>query len=383
MLRGIAGFALILVVAGQGLAAPIAKGQVSASDACGGCHKDIYRMWRTSAHAGSLEDPIFLDAYRETQAREGEEVSRICLRCHAPVAELNKDMALKQKITWEGVNCDVCHSLASVDLTATGARQVLDVGPVKRGPIRDASSSAHEVLFSELHTKPLACAGCHEYTNPQGVPILSTYSEWMESSAAREGKGCQSCHMDRTQAHVVDPRVARVALAEVNLHEMPGGHSLEQLHKALRIAIDATREGDTLAVAVRVINKGAGHAVPTGMPGRRVVMDVQVRTSENKSFEESRVYSRTFSDAQGAVITRDAGFFAKGVQPAADTRIRPDEKRIEMFRWPVPAGSTAYLSLKLHYEHAPTGGAEGRTYLTFLSEDRVFLPGTSTGPPGR
>jgi hypothetical protein len=266
-----------------------------------------------------------------------------------------------------------------VTQSATGAKQIFDPGPVKRGPIPDAASTAHEVAYSELHTQSIVCAGCHEYVNSEGMSIMSTYSEWLGSSEAQGGRTCQDCHMGRVAANVVDPRVARVQTAEVNLHEVPGGHSLDQLHKALRFAVDTSRRGDSVEVAVTIVNKGAGHAVPTGMPGRRVYLDVQLKTGAGQHFEEQRLYARSYVDANGAPIVRDAAFFAKGVKLASDSSIQAGERRVERFRWPVAAQTEAFLSLKLRYEHAPTGGEEGRTSLTFLSEERMIRAAAGTG----
>ena len=351
--------------------------QPSRSDVCGECHRDIYRMWRASAHAAAMEDPVFLDAYRETTARDGETAGRVCIRCHSPLVDTTGDFALERKVTWEGVSCEACHSLTAVELSSAGARLVFDVSRVKRGPIRDATSTGHEVAYSELHTTALACAGCHEYANPEGTPIMTTYSEWKSSGAAKTGKTCQTCHMGRTQADVVDPRILRAPEVEVNLHEVPGGHSLEQLNKALSASIlEPDRSGDRLDIRVRLANKGAGHAVPTGMPGRRVILRVQVDTSSGRSFSDQRVYEKVFTGADGKVIERGSGFFAPRVELDRDSRIRPDEQRVESFPFAVPAGDTAHVEVKLLYEHTPTQGDEGRTRLTFLSERRVVPPRT-------
>ncbi len=351
----------------------------SKSDMCGECHRDIYRMWRSSAHAQSMEDPVFLDVYRSTGRREGTEVTRICLQCHAPVAEMTKDFDLEQKTTWEGVGCDVCHGMTKVDVSDKGLHAVYDVGRVKRGPIRDAVSMAHEVEYSELHSTGEVCAPCHEYRNSEGVPIMTTYSEWKDSAASRNNRMCQDCHMSRTKADVVDPRVARTPEAQVNLHEVPGGHSLTQLNQALAVTLRPSRSGGQLQVEVGLKNAGAGHSVPTGMPGRRVIMDLGVTTSDGQSHQEQRVYGETFADSSGATIKEDCGYFARGVKRIEDNRIRPDEQRVETFRYPVPPQATAYVSLKLHYEHSPSGTKENRTYMTFYTTERVVGPETSAG----
>lgn len=379
MMRGHASvilYLLSLALAGSLPSAPEAAGldRPATSDACGVCHKDIYRMWRQSAHADCMENDVFLTAYRETEIREGEKVAEVCLRCHAPLAEIIADPSLERKVTWEGVNCEVCHSMVSVDLSGPVARHTFDLSDVKRGPITDAESTAHEVAYSELHTTSLVCAGCHEFTNSEGTSLMTTYTEWRESSAASEGQTCQSCHMWKTDAHVVDPRIVRVPSAEVNLHEMPGGHSLEQLHKALRVALKPRRDGDTLVVDIELVNKGAGHAVPTGMPGRRVILDLEVDPYVGEPMRETRVYGKFFVDAEGKRITRDSQYFAKGVRLESDTRIHADEKRKEEFRLPVAAETTVSASLRLHYEHAPTGDEAGLTRFTFYSESRTLTP---------
>ena len=363
--------ATVLVAAGPGFPAPrIDEGRITPSVVCGTCHRDIYEMWRSSAHARAMEGVVFVEAYREIEA-ESAATSRLCLGCHAPLTEVSPDPFLARQATWDGVSCDACHSLTSVELATGGAHQTFDPGAVKRGPIKDAVSMGHETAYSELHTTALVCAGCHEFRNAEGTPIITTYSEWQESAAHRNDRPCQACHMALTRADVVDPKVKRTP-NRVNVHEMPGGHSFTQLSKALGVAIDAVWPGDGLALTVRVTNKGGGHAVPTGMPGRRVILGVVVRASDGQSFTAERVYSRTFLDAEGRPITRDGPVFGPGVRLASDTRLRPDEERAEKFSFPVAAGAEARVAVRLSYEHAPTGGRENRTWLTFYSAERTY-----------
>jgi cytochrome c554/c'-like protein len=372
--RLVVALAAVTLAASSGLAAStIENGQITPSVVCGTCHRDIYQMWRASAHASAMEDVIFVDAYRDMEKHDAA-TAALCIRCHAPLAQVAGDQELVRQSTWDGVSCDACHGLVSVELAPGGARQVFDIGPVKRGPIRDATSVGHETAYSELHGSALLCAGCHEFQNAEGTPLITTFSEWKESGPGRSGVTCQSCHMGLTRAAVVDPKVKRVPIDRVNLHQMPGGHSLAQLNKALEVDASATRQGDRLALVVRVSNGGAGHAVPTGMPGRRVILGVTVHTSDGQSYEERRVYTKTFRDAHGDPIERDGFVFARGVRLDADTRIRAGEVRTETFSFPVSPGATAYASFRLHYEHAPTGGPENRTWITFYTADRTYLP---------
>ena len=123
--------------------------------------------------------------------------------------------------------------------------------PVKSGPWKDSVSTAHAVAYSPLHTSSTLCASCHEYKNALGFPVLTTYSEWTNSGYAKEGKQCQSCHMYQVAGDVVDPREARIQHSQVNLHQMPGSHSLQQLTRAVKAHLFVRRESGTVAVKDR------------------------------------------------------------------------------------------------------------------------------------
>ena len=371
-----AAFAVFLSLSVRTLAFPVAPGTAAPSETCGGCHVDIYRMWKGSAHSRSLEDMAFLGALRETEARDGAAGARVCLECHAPLAGLTGDLALRNKTSWEGVSCEVCHGIRSVELTPAGPRARVEIGPVKLGPIRDAVSTGHEVAYSQLHTDVLICAACHEYVNPEGVALMSTYSEWKESPAGKAGRTCQTCHMAVTEADVVDPKIKRVADA-VNTHEIPGGHSLDQLYKALSVGIAPRREKGGVVVDVTLTNKGAGHAVPTGMPGRRVILEAWADAGQADAPRAQRVYAREFRGPDGKVIEGGSGYFTKGVRPGEDTRLKAGERRKEVFHFAVPEGSAATVHVKLSYEHFPREGPEDRTSLTFVHEIRTVPPAGS------
>jgi hypothetical protein len=345
----------------------------TASDSCGSCHRDIYRVWRDSMHARSMEEPFFLDAYRETEGTRGRAAAVVCVRCHAPMAVLIGDLALERRISWEGVTCDYCHGVTGVQDTKHGPVAKLAIGKVKRGPIRDAASNGHEVEYSELHTQSRFCAPCHEYTNGDGVPVLTTFSEWKSSRAAERGATCQTCHMALTEADVVDPRIARSSQAQVNLHEMPGAHTIRQLLTALKVDFEATQQGDELELRLTLDNVGAGHAVPTGMPGRRVILQVDLAAA-GRTFSERRVYGKQFENDAGTSIDHVADYFAGGVRERSDTRIQADESRRESFRFPVPAQESATAEFSLIYEHLPRGEDGERESFVFYSDRKYLKP---------
>ncbi len=175
---------LLILILVTGLAA---AADVELSERCGRCHETIFKTWKSSVHAESLRNDNFLPAFRDTQEAEGRELARLCLRCHAPIQKVNGDEDLVYHLTWEGVSCDICHSLSGVKKTKTGFDPIFEFGNGKFGPFEDSSDDAHEVVYSPLHTSSELCAWCHEYTNPSGTPVLATWTEWKKSKAAENG----------------------------------------------------------------------------------------------------------------------------------------------------------------------------------------------------
>ena len=88
----------------------------SSAEFCGRCHRAITDAWKTSAHARAMESPLFQQALELTETAFGAGGERNCLACHAPLAGMVQDTSLRQKVTWEGVTCDYCHSVREVTL---------------------------------------------------------------------------------------------------------------------------------------------------------------------------------------------------------------------------------------------------------------------------
>ena len=352
------------------LSGPVQLDRISSGELCGRCHRDILRAWKTSSHATALEDPIFLDALDLATEEVGAKARTSCLGCHAPTVQYSGDVRLQQKVSWEGVTCDFCHSVkaASVDPVP---RLRVEFDGIKTGPLKDAVPLAHGVAFSAVHTSSLLCAGCHEYRNPQGLAVLTTYSEWQNSQYAGphggKASGCQECHMSAGAANVVDPKVQRVKHTMVNLHQMPGGHSIDQLNKAVTARLNIARDNDNLQVKVDLTNRGAGHMVPTGSPLRKLLLEVQVSASDGKTYREQRTYQRTVVDSQGKEVSREHEVFLRASRATADNRLKPGEMRAESFRFAVPRGSSAHVRAVLWYYYSPLARTEQQMKVSFLS----------------
>ena len=343
----------------------------SSAEVCGDCHRAIFDGWKRSAHATAMESRLFQDALKRAEADFGVRARKNCLACHAPVAVLTGDLELVRKVSWEGVTCDYCHSIQEVTTTGGNPKAKVEFTLVKSGPSKDLFSPAHGTRFSPLHTSSLACITCHEYSNSQGFPVLATYSEWKNSTYGRSDVGCQACHMYRIEGDVVDPRVKRSATLTLNLHEIPGGHSIQQLNKAIKADLSTTREGDRLRVVVKLSNRGAGHYVPTGSALRQLILELQADSLAGHHFSEQRIYRRTVADRSGTVLNREDLVFIKGARVVTDTRLAPNETKTETFSFPIPQGTQTRVRASLYYYYSPLASSEAQQKVTFLELTRL------------
>jgi len=342
----------------------------SSAELCGDCHRAIYDGWKKSAHASAMESRLFQDALKIAEADFGVQTRKNCLTCHAPVAVLTGDLELVKKVSWEGVTCDYCHSIQDVTTTGRNPKANVEFSLVKSGPSKDLFSPAHGTRFSPLHTSPLACITCHEYANAQGFPVLATYSEWKNSTYGKGELGCQGCHMYRVEGDVVDPRIKRSATLTLNLHEIPGGHSIQQLNKAIRADLSAARDGGQLRVVVKLSNRGAGHYVPTGSALRQLILELDADSLDGHHFSEQRIYRRTVADRSGAVLNREDLVFIKGARVMTDTRLAPNETKTETFSFPIPRGQTR-VKASLYYYYSPLATTEAQQKVKFLEVTRL------------
>src|ERR1700739_1088546 len=111
------------------------------SQICGECHTAIYKEWKNSLHASSISDPVFLGVFNGVE----REKKNFCLKCHVPTTRVTGDYGLTQPISKDGVTCDFCHTVKSVDLNK-GEPFEFDPGFVKRGPFESHLQIGHKSL---------------------------------------------------------------------------------------------------------------------------------------------------------------------------------------------------------------------------------------------
>lgn len=322
---------------------------LTSSKNCSECHEEIHNHWKNAMHSMSIEDPIFKASYMEAYFNTAGEAKYNCLQCHAPVTLVNKDFELKEEITREGVTCDFCHSVKKVNLNNKENPFELDIGKIKRGPLSNVASPTHETEPSPLFKSSELCAGCHEYTNEKGVSILATYSEWKDSPYAEEGTHCQNCHMPLISGKTVKSRIKSSNQKQINLHAISASHSIEQLQKALNVEIKKINEqGDIIEVVVGVTNIGSGHFVPTGIPTRKLILSVELRTP-NEYFIQQKTYQRILLDESSNEIKKESEVFQKAARVSFDNRLRPRETRTERFAFVKPRNKKVTITARVEY----------------------------------
>jgi hypothetical protein len=349
----------------------LSKDSFSSSTVCGRCHLEIYDHWRNSLHARSVEDPIFKTAYYEAYATSSGEAKFLCLKCHAPTTQVTKDFDLKGQISKEGVTCDYCHSVMAINSKNDGDFYKVQLGLTKTGPWKDSKSKAHQSAYSPLFESSTFCSGCHEFVNKHGVRVLETYSEWERSIYSKEGITCQNCHMPRIEGLKVASGPDKSTRNYVNLHKLAGGSSLGQLQRALVVDITSMeRQGNDLVVGVALTNEGAGHMVPTGLPGRSIVLEVVVREGGFKLQSREQAFQKILLDGEGREIEKLSQLFdAQAI--AQDNRIAPRETRYETFRFAVAPSQKAEVSVKVYYLYEPHLIEKKQVKVEVVGKDRV------------
>lgn len=246
-----------------------------------------------------------------------------CADCHAPgidgVLGGRDLLEATGRAYVDGIHCDVCHKVESVDLTqppgVAGALGILrpsepDIRPgllwldLTFGPYDDVPNPRMGSVSRGLFHEAELCGACHELRQevlipgqtadldrwPDGrLPIHTTYSEWSDGPIAPTSP-CQSCHMppdptvgnsaDLGNVFTVDEGIAGGWYrppGAVRQHSWPGPRQREFGLVALAAAIDLETElvDGALTVRATVTNTGAGHAIPTGEPLRALLLRVE------------------------------------------------------------------------------------------------------------
>ncbi len=261
-----------------------------------------------------------------------------CDRCHAPLADA---LGRPDPVVDEGVNCEVCHTIADVAVAPAAAAWSLRLADNRKyGPICDAAEPYfHRAGCSPLHTESRLCAACHhlQHAGEGGalLPVFSEFEEWQHGPAMTAGVQCQGCHMPERDGQVASGGATRSGLARHGDGPAAGD--------ALRLEARVFATADGLVVRGAVQASGAPHALPVGPPGRElaVVAELVDETGTSLARDEA-AFRRILLDAAG----REAPFFA-AARAGADTRLQPGERRAFELKLPAPPdGARVELALE-------------------------------------
>jgi hypothetical protein len=283
-------------------------------------------------------------------------VTGACADCHAPAVNepLGGGHSLLETTgqAWEeGVTCDFCHKVASIDMEAeagVAGRTVLGRPlepvtaflvpwkPVMYGPYLDVLNPYMGGAGSPIFESGQLCAGCHEYRQaaildgpeaaidtsrwPSGkLPIHTTWQEWSDSLLA-PGTPCPICHMPAFTAQNSadiemlgqDPGIVAGffrAPGTVRDHgfygpidTLPDGDRL--LDTAGSLSLTATSEAGEVVVSATVSNYESGHGLPTGEPLRSAVLVVSARCD---GLALAASGGQTITEVGGALAVRQLG----------------------------------------------------------------------------
>lgn len=231
-----------------------------------------------------------------------------CIKCHAPGADFTMDGDMVYESNNEGVFCDYCHLI--VDRSEEGYL-IFPLCKIKQGPYIEPVTASHPVEYSSLHTRSEFCKNCHQYTNPAGIKVLDTFSEWNTGpySQASDPDTCQDCHMPSYRGRAAVSGDIREA---VKSHYFAGGHNRGFMIDSAICdigEIEITEEEDAagnvaayrILVPVEVVNARAGHDFPTGWPLRQLVLVVRLKSEDyHGTYSEQKiVYEKVYGDFWG------------------------------------------------------------------------------------
>ncbi len=285
---------------------------VGAAPPCGQCHPVQASAWQASLHARATEDPLYL-AMREWARQDGgEQVAALCVSCHSVAVQGSEART-------PSVTCEVCHQGASTGPGPMG--WVVDPARAIRAST-DTGKAPHPVEVTEELASGEVCMACHaELHNPRGVPLCTTGPE---SERRSGGASCVTCHLPAGD------------------HAVPGT-TREILGRAVELNIQVVA-GE---VRVTVLNRGAGHALPTGSALRQVVLETRFSNPQGLVLASHReVFARVLEDAEGKAPAPP--WRAAAVH--SDTRLMPQERR--SLSYPVPEEASR-VEARLSYHRAP------------------------------
>jgi len=346
---------------------------------CKQCHEEIYQQWSGSMHANSsaLKDPIHGAFYRNVvgdptvegvRTKEGK--YPVCLKCHAPVAAMEKKTKLDAEDAYaNGIACVTCHSFKSFkgsDDPKTGKpRYGIDAYEIDKASLHGPSGITYTTGRVDEnaswpspthHPIPLtgnnaalfksndACMGCHEKrANAHGTPLCRTGDEYR---ASNNFVSCQACHMAVvTVPRMKEGKVVPGEFVSIADHSMAGGHDAKMVARGLMMQVETKLGKDAINTRIILRNR-LPHAYPTGAPFRNFYVKVALYDKSGKELWKNYKVHPIKDDPKAAfwyTLGDDSGKPSAppvATQVLADSRLKPNEERILEYDIPLLEGAS-------------------------------------------
>ena len=369
------------------------------SDSCKNCHQNIYAEWQSSRMARTGMNRWVHDlldgtgtaggqsgfVYQRDSVHRKKSPNGDCSSCHTPNLSHNHygaSMGNLASPSWqktEGVGCDVCHKMVAIDVknanypgvhpkVVTFHQPQSDLqNPIVFGSLADSTFRSRPMFpaYSEvLASGHLVCATCHEdnidhdhdgeYEDAGSIEAQSTYSEWRASPYAKEGvdqKTCVTCHMPVTKRDRV-ASIQGIPGRTVRSHAFPGFKGGGQAGASEMKLSSKRLPGGAVEVSVELLNKGAGHSLPTGVFLRNYLLVVEATQKglplplqQGSTLDRiagvgdpakgyynglpGKVYAKVLEDAQGAWPV----YQTEAAKVRYDTRIPATKSDQQVFRF--------------------------------------------------
>ncbi|MBI4454412.1 MAG: hypothetical protein HY644_00765 [Acidobacteria bacterium] len=317
----------------------LAESDFTPPQECGACHKEIYNQWSQSMHSQSFTDPVYRTVIDQMMKETGGAQKAFCLSCHAPIASVTGKLLESKSLDWnsfsaieaQGVICDFCHTISGNENLGKNISVGAYVYPrrgttaVKYGRHADADNSNHQVEVSRFLTSAEFCAVCHKFKHPvAGVEIQNTYEEWLKGPYSKQQVRCQDCHMP---AYSGITALGGKQRDEIHAHAFLGGHS-EMIQRAATLTVwgvaEKKEDRPKLTVTANVTNSGAGHTIPTGIPGiREIALQVEVLGPQGELLDQKkfRFGQRLLKQDGSSALPWEA------FKSSEDTGIRPRQSK--------------------------------------------------------
>ena len=339
-------------------------------------------QWRSTMMANSAKDPLWRAKVATELAafpQHSDLIQNRCTICHVPagftqahydsIENYTFEMLDSDALARDGVTCTVCHQVQPDNFgtpeSYSGHYEITDerliFGPFElplNWPMYN-NTGFDPVYSAHVHQSEL-CATCHTLFTPSldaagniigEFPEQTPYVEWKNSFYGQEGEtSCQDCHMRQAQsaqdislmppwhqelrspyrqhmfvgANITMLRILRDYADELGVTALAQHfdstiaetqRSLSQ--RSVDMHLDVTTANDSVYLNVELINL-TGHKIPTGIPLRRMWLDVRAEDGQGRVVFESGAWGD-----DGEIVGYDLPF-----EPHHDVITEPNQVQV-------------------------------------------------------